>query len=795
MAAAVLMRARAALRQRWVAWVVLALLSGLGFGAATAAAIGARRTDSAYPRFIEAAGTFDVSTGGATGSEEEFVEGLERLKRLPQVERWAVSYSPVADVVTPTGRQLRFPELGLSVQPPDAAEASGVRVKLLRGRRADPNRPDEATISFAAEQDDLTVGRTITLLLPDQRKNPDAPEIVRARVRIVGVHAAPGEFQSVNGIAFPSLILSPAFYPVHKDVIHGTEPSTTTGLDLWLERGGDDVPALRDEAGRRGIQVELPVDLAEHVRGVQKTMRLEGWTLWALAAMLLVVTAAVAGPLIAREAFLDPTDNMTLRSLGMSRGALLAVALVRVAFVATGAIAVTLLAGTLGSALTPIGLARIAEIDPGIRLDGWALALGAVTASMFVILVSAVPAWRAAGAGTTAAGPRRPAAVPAALDRLAFPTTIALGARLALEPGAGRTAVPVRSTLLGIAASVSAVAMALTFVASLDDVLDTPRLSGFAWDVLVAGDTGALNDELRHDRDVEGYTRGGAVAVTVNGARSLAITVEADGAVQPVISGGRAPRQGEVALGRRTMRQLGVSVGDRVRVALANEGEDPAQARAVELEVVGQAIVPVLFFEAHEPGEGAVVTFEDVVALDPEARENAAFLVRLGPGVDLDRKVRSFADHAFAVARTRPGDVATLSRVSEVPVALASLLAALASAALVQTLVTTIRRRRRDLAILATMGLTRPQLRRVVVFQGTTLALAGLLVGAPVGLAAGRWAWRVFADEIGVLSRPATPLLVVVALVAGMLSLAAVVALLPAHMAARARPAVVLRAE
>src|SRR4051812_39515757 len=56
--AAVWMYARAELRVRWRAMVGLALLVGVVSGAAIAAAAGARRTDSAYPRFLERYGAF-----------------------------------------------------------------------------------------------------------------------------------------------------------------------------------------------------------------------------------------------------------------------------------------------------------------------------------------------------------------------------------------------------------------------------------------------------------------------------------------------------------------------------------------------------------------------------------------------------------------------------------------------------------------------------------------------------------------------------------------------------------------
>src|SRR3954453_22331474 len=55
--AALSLIARADLRQRWRSWMVLGLLFGVTFGVATAAVAGARRTEDALPRYVEAAGT------------------------------------------------------------------------------------------------------------------------------------------------------------------------------------------------------------------------------------------------------------------------------------------------------------------------------------------------------------------------------------------------------------------------------------------------------------------------------------------------------------------------------------------------------------------------------------------------------------------------------------------------------------------------------------------------------------------------------------------------------------------
>ena len=55
------------LRARWLGWAVLALIVGLAGGVVLTAAAGARRTDSAYPRFLTAYRASDVLVGPAAG--------------------------------------------------------------------------------------------------------------------------------------------------------------------------------------------------------------------------------------------------------------------------------------------------------------------------------------------------------------------------------------------------------------------------------------------------------------------------------------------------------------------------------------------------------------------------------------------------------------------------------------------------------------------------------------------------------------------------------------------------------
>ena len=79
---AVWMRARNELRTRWRALLSLALIAGLGGGAAIAAFAGARRTVSVYPRFRAATHAFDDLIGENGQLSPTDAEQTQLLKML-----------------------------------------------------------------------------------------------------------------------------------------------------------------------------------------------------------------------------------------------------------------------------------------------------------------------------------------------------------------------------------------------------------------------------------------------------------------------------------------------------------------------------------------------------------------------------------------------------------------------------------------------------------------------------------------------------------------------------------------
>ena len=177
-------------------------------------------------------------------------------------------------------------------------------------------------------------------------------------------------------------------------------------------------------------------------------------------------------------------------------------------------------------------------------------------------------------------------------------------------------------------------------------------------------------------------------------------------------------------------------------------------------------------------------------------------VVRLDPGADPDavaarvrRSLGGGAEEFRVVGVQRPADVVDLERVRTTPVVLAGLLALLGAATVAHALVTTIRRRRRELAMLKTLGFTRRQVSASIAWQASTIAVVAVIVGVPLGVAVGRTLWSVLARSIGVVAEPSVAWLAVALALPVLVLGANAVAAVPAWVAGRTRPAAVLRAE
>jgi len=213
-----------------------------------------------------------------------------------------------------------------------------------------------------------------------------------------------------------------------------------------------------------------------------------------------------------------------------------------------------------------------------------------------------------------------------------------------------------------------------------------------------------------------------------------------------------------------------------------------------------------------EMGTGAVVSsqiFPSTAAtgyqLPGAAPGPNAILVRLKEGSpDAGRRslqriaatTSTAADYGVSLlAVQRPAEIVNYRSMGGTPAILGGALAAGVAAALGLTLVASVRRRQRDLALFKTLGFTRGQMAAAVSWQSSISVAIGVALGIPAGIIVGRSLWILFADQINVVPTPTIPPTTIALIAAAALVLANLVAAIPARIAARTPTALLLRAE
>ncbi len=841
-------RFRATLHDRWGGYLTVVLLVGLVGGLAMGAVGAARRTQSAFPNVLATtdASDLDVQIGTVGGytlnvvSQAEQRAHLEEIAHLPHVEH-------VADylnlLVAPLSRS-GTPDLPPSLDDDAVAPIGSVndmyfdqdRLTVSQGRMADPR--NEREFVATAEAEHLLgwhVGEVVALgaFTLKEANSPNfltSKPYFRVSAKLVGTIEFPDQVVSDDVDRLPTYVLfTPAF------TTHAARSALYPYYGLVLDHGDAYVAAVEQEIIRllpSGESYNFHVTSVVEAQ-VERATKPESIALGVFGAIAGLAALLIAGQAIARRLGADGEDLGVLRALGASPAMTMADGLVgMLGAVVVGSVLALVVAVAL-SPLAPIGPSRPLEPKPGFAFDWAVLGAGLLVLVGGLGALSMLLAYRAA---PQRAQRRRKlyrypvSSLARAAAACGLPSPAVTGIRFSLERGQGRNSVPVRSALLGSVLAVGVVVATLTFGSGLRTLVTHPALYGWNWNYAIEEIGGGsipptAETLLDHDPDVASWT-GYRFANAQIDRQTVPILLGGAGAAvsPPILSGHRLEASGQIVVGAATLDQLHKRVGEPVTVTYGTAKDFPVYVPPTKLMVVGTATLPAVgnSGDLHTSmGTGALVPIsvlppafqKAITSRDPNENGPDMIAVRLRKGVTAAagrasmQAIASAATKVMAadpseagdtyevLAVQQPAEIVNYSSTGATPIVLASGLAAGAGVALGLTLVASVRRRRRDLALLKTLGFTRGQLAATVAWQASVAAVTGVIIGVPAGIALGRWLWDLFARAIFAVPDPAVPALEVVLVAVGAVVLANIVAAVPGRMAARIRTAVLLRSE
>jgi hypothetical protein len=799
--AVIAMLFRSELRHRWRSWLTLALLIAVVSGLVLAGIAAGRRTASAYPQFVKAYG-YDASTFSP--------DSLSAIRSLPDVTRATRENGTITGPPTCSCRKaINSSDFGLvEIGPKDVSRY----FKLVSGRMPDPSNPHEVLASFNFEHD-VGVHPGTRVYVPLYTRAQRSRVLHGANLKakgprvtftVVGIEAADIEFQS-SSYPYYDLYANAAF-----DRRYGPHAAEIAAYYVRLQHGAADLPRFQTEARKLGALSVTDLDATTTSNESSIHPQAIGW--WLLAAVVGFVGLIVLFQALARQAAVESDFYPTVSALGLSRRRL-------VGWAVTRSLAITVL-GVLGgvvvafllSPFTPVGEARTAEPSTGFAFDPLVLLLGAAATLLVVTGLSFVPAWRTAHwQDDSVSRTPRASGIVRLLSNAGAPPSALIGVGRAVERGRGRRAVPVGSALVGLVLAVTALTATTVFGASLSHLTTTPALYGQPFDAWFSTDgmtstTSPLLQHLLSSRGVERITEGVGSDLSINGHTVDALAGKPlRGRLLLTTITGHLPRQrNQVTLGASTLRLVGAHVGSTVRIRVPTAG---GGVRSAGYKVVGTSAFPP-DFGAGGLGTGAVFTIDGLLAAQcgsgaqakvcqQQAGANGTFLIKVVPGPagqralgSIGRKYPTQIEYPMP-----PDDLVNFGQAINFPLILSVIVALFGVATLAHVLVVSVTRRRRESGILKTLGFLRRQVALTVVWQTTAIGLIGLIAGVPLGIALGRYVWREFAQNLGVVPIPLVSAAATGIIVLGTLVVAAALALWPARMAARPHASTLLREE
>jgi putative ABC transport system permease protein len=808
-------------------YLALILVVSLGGGLALGSVAAARRTASSYSVFLASTNPSDVTIEPAGGGPIDLALDrhlVDTIRRFPHV-RHVESYVALGGSFRRPGAR-SFANLQSSVLLVGSVDGmlfDQDRFTVTQGHRADPTNPRQVMVTETAAQVlRVHVGQSLGISVDP---NGGIRQGHLLAVTVTGIGILNHDVVQDQIERFPTYVIAtPALTRSVFDV------SQLAYFGVQLDGGSREVPAVeRRWNSTEHYFTDFQV-AAQTAQEADQSIRPEALALGVFGCIAGLTTAVIALEEMARQRRGRARDLRTMRALGASPAMAVADALL-------GSAGAVVLGGLLAagvaialSPLAPIGPARQVYPDRGFSAD-WAVIGPGCMALVGVLVIAAL-------VGALLAAPHRgvarqarvgsPGLANAALH-LGLPPSTAMGARFALGARHGQDRGTTQWVLVGAVTALLVVSATLTFGSSLQHLVSEPSLYGWNWDYAVQSSDGygpvpqqTVQALVRHDHKV--VESGVWFATLQLDGVEVPTLLATPGApvAPPLVSGHAVDGKNQIVLGAATLAQLHKRVGDTVRMRFV----PTLPPRPIPLRIVGVATMPAIGIAEglhSSMGTGAVVAADNgrvteslgpqgypgcngpnmvfVRATDPSApataqraaQQLATSASRVLAGEPASTSCGGY--QATVLSVQRPAQIVDYRSMGLTPLVLAIALAAGATIALGLTLMASVRWRRHELAILKAMGFTPRQLRSSVLWQAGIVAAVGIIVGVPLGVAAGRSLWTLFAQEIGVVPAPIVPFgpLTIAATLA--LALALGLSAVPATIAARTPAVTVLAPE
>ncbi len=363
--------------------------------------------------------------------------------------------------------------------------------------------------------------------------------------------------------------------------------------------------------------------------------------------------------------------------------------------------------------------------------------------------------------------------------------------------------------MVGSAVAVMALVATSVFGASLTHLVKTPPLYGQNWQLDLGNLTTPQLDKalaaMKSDHAVTKITWGysgkylqvGSVPV-----QGIFVSV-AKGPMAFSLVNGHSPRgDSQIVLGSTTMARAKVHVGSQVRISLIDK---QGKTHRHKFRVVGTVVLPP-DFSTGGLGVGAVITLRAALNLACAGESTCeqklvktisgwGVVVSIAPGSAGHQTMRRL-EHQFSQSvqvLSTPVDLVNFGQAVDFPLLLGVTLALFGAATLAHLLFVSVARRRRQVALLKVLGFVRRQVLVATCWQALTVVAVGLVIGVPLGIGVGRVVWHVFASHLGAVPVAVIPTTLIVAVCALIVVGAVALALAPAALAVRVRPAEALR--